>query len=84
VRGHVGILCLYKTIANNFYAPLLQDNIEEFVKACDTCQCFKLPGIARGELPPKNLTTQPWDDVSVDLIVPGQSRSMALSCNFLP
>jgi Integrase zinc binding domain len=66
ILGHVVIQRLYRIITNHFYAPHLQDKIEEFVKSCDACLRFKLPGIARGELPPKDLTAQPWDEVSVD------------------
>ena len=44
VLGHVGIQRLYKTMATHFYAPKLQEAIEVFVKSCDACQRYKLPG----------------------------------------
>jgi Integrase zinc binding domain len=83
VLGHVGIQRLYKTITNHFYVPHLQDTIEEFVKSCDACQRFKLPGIARGELPPKALTAQHWDEVSVDLIGPWTIKVYRVELQFL-
>jgi Integrase zinc binding domain len=81
--GHVGIQRLYKTITNHFYASHLRDKIEEFVKSCDSCQRFKLPGIARGELPPQDLTAQPWDEVSVDLIGPWTIKVHGVELQFL-
>jgi Integrase zinc binding domain len=69
-RGHVGTQCLYATISMHFFSPQLKAAAENLVKQCDTCQQFKLARVGRGELPPKNLTAQPWDEVCVNLIVP--------------
>jgi transposase InsO family protein len=83
VLGHVGIQRLYQTISVHFHAPKLRDTIDEFVKSCDACQRFKLPGIQVGELPPKNLTAQPWDEVSVDLIGPWKISIHGVEYEFL-
>ena len=70
VLGHSGAQRLYQTISTHFYAPQLRAQCDAFVRTCDTCQRCKLPGIPRGELPAKDLTAQPWDEVAVDLIGP--------------
>jgi transposase InsO family protein len=83
VLGHVGIQRLYKTISTHFYAPKLQEAIDDFVKTCDACQRFKLPGVKRGELPPKNLTANPWDEVCVDLIGPWKITVHGVNLEFM-
>lgn len=83
VLGHVGIQRLYQTMSVHFYSPKLRDVIEGFVKTCDACQRFKLPGVQVGELPPKNLTAQPWDEVSVDLIGPWVIKIHGIEYEFL-
>ena len=83
VLGHVGIQRLYQTISVHFHAPKLRETIDAFVKSCDACQRFKLPGIQVGELPPKNLTAQPWDEVSVDLIGPWKISIHGVEYEFL-
>jgi hypothetical protein len=83
VLSHAGVQRLYKTIGTHFYAPNLRTRIEEILKTCDACQRFKLPGISCGELPEKNLTAQPWDEVSVDLIGPWTIKIHGIELQFL-
>ena len=83
VLSHAGVQRLYKTIGTHFYAPNLCTKIEEILKTCDACQRFKLPGVSRGELPAKNLTAQPWDEVSVDLIGPWTIKIHGIELQFL-
>ena len=68
--GHPGIQRLYQTIATHFHSVRLRDNVEHYIRNCDACQRYKLPGPGRGELPPRLANSIPWNDVSVDLIGP--------------
>ena len=44
VLNHPGILRQLKTMSTHFYIPKLKTVIENQIKTCDACQCFKLPG----------------------------------------
>jgi hypothetical protein len=70
VLNHPGILRQLKTMSTHFYIPKLKTVIENQIKTCDACQRFKLPGLGRGELPPRNDTSELWEEVAVDLIGP--------------
>ena len=54
----------------HFYQSNLRTRIENFVKLCDACQRFKLPGKGYGELPPREAQLAPWQENAVDLIGP--------------
>ena len=69
-QGHCGADRLYKSITKHFYIPNFKPYTVTFVQECSSCQKNKLQGPGRGELPPKNITALPWDEVAVDLIGP--------------
>jgi transposase InsO family protein len=70
VQGHPGADRLYQAIMTHFYCPNFKEYAKSFVDQCVQCQQHKLTGPGRGELPPKNITANPWDEVAVDLIGP--------------
>ena len=43
--------------------------IENLVKVCNACQCFKLPGKGYGELLPREAQLVPWQEIAVDLTI---------------
>ena len=69
-QGHCGADRLYKSITQHFYIPNFKEYTNNFVRNCASCQSNKIQGPGRGELPPKNITALPWDEVAVDLIGP--------------
>jgi hypothetical protein len=68
--NHIGSTKIYKTIAQHFYAPNLQSIVNEFVRTCEACQKFKLPGKGYGHLPPRDPDSVPWNDVCIHSIGP--------------
>ena len=70
VCGHVGIERLYKSLNLFFYNRGMKGKIEAYVSTCDSCQRNKSPGPGYAELPPRNATEVPFEQVAVDLIGP--------------
>jgi len=70
VQGHPGIDRMYRTVSKHFYSPKYKDYVTQFLSNCHDCQKHKLHGPGTGELPPTNLTANPWDEVAVDLAGP--------------
>lgn len=70
VCGHVGIDRLYKSLNLFFYNKGMKGKIEDYISACDSCQRNKAPGPGYAELPPRNATEAPFEQVAVDLIGP--------------
>ncbi|KAG7345551.1 reverse transcriptase RNA-dependent DNA polymerase [Nitzschia inconspicua] len=69
VGGHVGSTRLYQTLSTHFYFKGLEQQVEEYVSTCDSCQRNKNPGRGVGELPPRQATELPFEQVAVDSIV---------------
>lgn len=74
MQGHPGADRLSQSILRHFYFPQCLQYCTEFVSTCEYCKKNKLPGRGRGELPPKNITANPWDEVAVDTIGPWNFR----------
>ncbi|KAG7367308.1 hypothetical protein IV203_029979 [Nitzschia inconspicua] len=76
VGGHVGSTRLYQTLSTHFYFKGLKQRVEEYVSTCDSCQRNKNPGQGVGELPPRQATELPFEQVtvkfSISLPVAGQ------------
>ncbi|KAG7336539.1 reverse transcriptase RNA-dependent DNA polymerase [Nitzschia inconspicua] len=70
VGGHVGSTRLYQTLSTHFYFKGLKQRVEEYVSTCDSCQRNKNPGRGVGELPPRQATELPFEQVAVDSIGP--------------
>ena len=71
ILNHPGSTKLYATLSKYFYFSGMKEYINEYTKSCDTCQRYKLPQKAYGELPEKlYIDLHPWEEISVDLIGP--------------
>src|SRR3954469_16966751 len=70
IAGHQGIECTHANIHRLFYWPRMNNDVRQYVKSCDSCQCIKasqqVPG---GLLQPLPIPTRPWEQVSMDFIV---------------
>lgn len=70
VCGHIGIERLYKSLNLFFYNRGMKGKIESYISTCDSCQRNKSPGPGYAEMPPRNATEVPFEQVAVDLIGP--------------
>src|SRR3954471_21757612 len=60
----------YASIHRLFYWPWMNNDVHDYVKSCDSCQCIKASQQApAGLLQPLPVSKQPWDQVSMDFIV---------------
>ena len=74
VMGHAGTDRLATSISNHLWFPSLHRRIEEFVSTCAVCQHNKNPGVPYGHPLPREDTSQPFEEISVDLIGPWRLR----------
>jgi hypothetical protein len=80
VGGHSGIHATYQRIKRSFYWPGLKQDVEIFVKQCETCQRAKhelIPPV--GKLQPLPIPKGPWQDISLDFIE-GLACSDSFNC----
>lgn len=69
----------YKRIASAFYWKGLERDVRQFVRACETCQCFKYETVASPALlQPLPIPEHIWTKLSMDFIC-GLPRSYAKS-----
>jgi Integrase zinc binding domain len=68
--GHIGARRLLDTIQLHFYAPGLQQHVENITGSCDACQRMKQPGRPYGFLAAREAGLLPWNEVAVDSIGP--------------
>lgn len=67
--GHLGIAKTKESIKRNFYWPLMDDHIADYVRSCDICQRTKsVNQKPAGLLQPLQLPEHPWEQISMDLI----------------
>ncbi|GAU44212.1 hypothetical protein TSUD_370750 [Trifolium subterraneum] len=67
--GHSGFYKTYRRLAANVYWVGMKNTVQEFVKACDTCQRQKyLTSSPGGLLQPLPLPDRIWEDLSIDFI----------------
>ncbi|PNY17867.1 hypothetical protein L195_g014621, partial [Trifolium pratense] len=67
--GHSGFYKTYRRIAANLYWIGMKNTVQEFVKACDTCQRQKyLTSSPGGLLQPLPIPDRIWEDLSMDFI----------------
>ena len=68
--GHAGEVRVYDSIRARFHHPRLKATTEEVRRSCQVCRQYKLHGPGYGELPPREVKADPWEEVHVDLIGP--------------
>ncbi|GAU16969.1 hypothetical protein TSUD_37270 [Trifolium subterraneum] len=67
--GHSGFYRTYIRLAANVYWVGMKSTVQEFVKACDTCQRQKyLTSSPGGLLQPLPIPDRIWEDISIDFI----------------
>ena len=67
---HPGVERLYNTLRQHYTWPGMLTDIREYIKRCGPCQKGKRGMRGYGKLPLKDVETQPWKDVAVDLSGP--------------
>ena len=67
---HSGTTRMEETIKQIFYWKNMQTQIEEYVRTFHTCQTTKKKHKKYGFLPAKKAETEPWAQVSMDLVKP--------------
>ena len=73
VLGHPGAPSLYQTMSQHYYISRLQHTIDTFKR--DHCQEHKLLGKGYELLPDRDVVSQPWDEIVVDLIGPWEIKA---------
>jgi RNase H-like domain found in reverse transcriptase/Reverse transcriptase (RNA-dependent DNA polymerase)/Integrase zinc binding domain/Chromo (CHRromatin Organisation MOdifier) domain/Integrase core domain len=70
VSGHFGQYKTAEKIKANFYWPNMDQDIDEYVRSCDSCQRNKTARHKKyGELLPLEVPYRPWTSISMDFIV---------------
>ncbi len=70
IAGHWGQFKTADKIKANFYWPNMDQDIEEYVRSCDSCQRNKTARHKKyGELLPLEVPYRPWTSISMDFIV---------------
>ena len=67
---HPGSTRLYNTLHQHFTWPNMDKDIQQYCKTCPTCQKAKRGLRGYGKVPLKDVETQPWKDVCLDLSGP--------------
>jgi len=67
---HPGEDRLFNTLHQHFTWPKMRQTIQHYVKTCPNCQKGKRGLRGYGEIPLKDVETQPWKDMCVDLSGP--------------
>jgi hypothetical protein len=67
---HPGQLRLEETLRASMYWTNMRDTVRRYVRGCRACQLNKSTTRKYGHLPPKLVTTTPWETLCVDLIGP--------------
>ena len=71
---HPGADRLFNTLAQHFYWRKMRDDIKTFVRVCKACQKGKRGVRGYGKTPLKDVETQPWKDVCLDLSGPWKAK----------
>ena len=70
VAGHFSQFNTLEWIKANFYWPKMDQEVEEYVHSCDSCQRNTATRHKKyGLLDPLDIPNRPWDDISMDFIV---------------
>jgi hypothetical protein len=65
---------LYNTLAQHFFWRKIRDDIKSFVRVCKECQKGKRGLRGYGKILLKDIETQPWKDVCINLSGPWQAK----------
>ncbi len=71
---HPGADRLYNTLSQHFYWKLMKADIQAFSKKCHACQKGKRGLRGYGKIPMKDVESQPWLDVALDLYGPLKAK----------
>lgn len=67
---HSGYYRTYRRLAANLFWFGMKRIIQQFVMACDVCQCYKyLVAAPGGLLQPLHIPEQVWEEISMDFII---------------
>jgi hypothetical protein len=67
--GHEGVLRTLHRLRRDFHFPKMRRVVQDFVKACGTCQKFKSDHLRpAGLLQPLPIPSGVWSDISIDFI----------------
>ncbi|KAG7357555.1 reverse transcriptase RNA-dependent DNA polymerase [Nitzschia inconspicua] len=67
---HPGVNRMYDTMRQHFTWPKMRETIAELIKKCDACQRAKRGNKGYGLIPLKDVETEPWKDIAIDLSGP--------------
>jgi len=67
---HPGMDRLFNTLFQHFTWPRMRQEINDYTKVCPQCQKGKRGLKGYGEIPLKDVETEPWKDVCIDLSGP--------------
>jgi transposase InsO family protein len=67
---HPGETRLFNTLHQHYTWPSMIKDIKQYLKVCDACQRGKRGMRGYGKVPLKDIETEPWKDVAVDLSGP--------------
>jgi hypothetical protein len=70
IMGHAGSSRLYDTLRTIFWLPHMRCRVDNHVHSCDSCQRYKDAGRGQGILPPREDTSVPFGEVTVNLVGP--------------
>ena len=70
VVGHRGVKPFLVKLVKNYYWPNLQNNVEQYIKSCVTCQQNRTQFCKEARfLRPLPISTKCWKNVSMDLMI---------------
>ena len=67
---HPGVQRLYNTLRQHYTWPKMLEEIRDYIKHCGPCQKGKRGLRGMGKIPLKDVETEPWKDIAVDLAGP--------------
>ena len=79
--GHPGEKRLQETLNQRYHHPRLRYHIEKL--KCKDCQKYKLEGRGYGLLPKQEVRIAPWEEVAINLMGHGRSKSMVGKLNLM-
>lgn len=71
---HPGAERLYNTLRQHYTWPNMAQQIKNYTKQCHACQVGKRGLRGMGKIPLKDVETEPWKDVAIDLAGPWKTK----------
>ena len=70
IAGHFGIYKTLERLKHNYHWHKMEEDVKDYVRACDTCQRDKLSRHCRhGQLEPPEVTSRPRSSILMDWII---------------